>query len=429
MATVQLVDLFEKSRFPKGLALVPILLYFPLGIVLCVLRVFIGFNVLVVASILAKKSLLRRFVLRVMCGVLGIVLTTEGMEQRDSSVKLLLSNHSSVFDHLATDLIVENFMLLTKKVDKMIQWLMGFVDLGYTLRDAPVEVNIQEYCRDSPYSLLVFPEGVTTSGKKALLRFQEWPFRLGLSIQPIAIQTSRPPFTNVAISVLGSTYVSDIFWHLFVPYTHFHLKILPVIRRNETETTEDYCRRAEKLFAEALKLEVSNFTSADKAELFKRMTFQPPVTNQHAQSGATPNLGSDSSLSTSPTLITRGSLRSSWRSSSPEEDQRLNLMTQQVKEVLTQVPLHVIKRDLSTTRDVDMTITNLLEGTVAYTPEDSAPQKPKPNPMALSPVKIAAKSFSKSSQERHQSFEERKKILIDTAREKYMMKHGMLGTS
>jgi hypothetical protein len=86
-------------------------------------------------------------------------------------------------------------------------------------------------------------------------------------------------------NVLGSTYVSDIFWHLFVPYTHFHLKILPVIRRKESETTEDYCRRAEKIFADSLKLEVSNFTNADKAELLKREIFQPRVPNQHAQSG------------------------------------------------------------------------------------------------------------------------------------------------
>jgi 1-acyl-sn-glycerol-3-phosphate acyltransferase len=50
-----------------------------------------------------------------------------------------------------------------------------------------VTTTLFDLTSDSPYSLLVFPEGVTTNGKRALLRFQEWPFKLGLSIQPVSI--------------------------------------------------------------------------------------------------------------------------------------------------------------------------------------------------------------------------------------------------
>ena len=131
-----------------------------------------------------------------------------------------------------------------------------------------------------------------------------------------------------------------------------------------------------------------------------------------------------------PVVVSRGDSAPQTASRSGG-DSPLDRMSQQVKEVLPHVPLSVIKRDLGkqhdfwahvqhqdiiklkiplcwyvsvlgnmpeavfaeeilflsgTTGDIDVTITNLLEGNVAYVPEEPAPvvSSPKPKP-ALTP--------------------------------------------
>ena len=115
-----------------------------------------------------------------------------------------------------------------------------------------------------------------------------------------------------------------------------------------------------------------------------------------------------------------------------------------VKEVLPQVPIDVITRDLRITGDVDETITRLLDGTVKYTPQtatttpvqaSSSQLSSKPvtstdqasgNPSSTTDVpslSTAASSFGKDSRERMKSLEERKKMLIEASRIRYLAKH------
>lgn len=92
------------------------------------------------------------------------------------------------------------------------------------------------------------------------------------------------------------------------------------------------------------------------------------------------------------------------------------------------------------TKNVDITISNILEGHVSYTPEAA----PEPSTSSVARVVsfedtgirrwelgrknslcTAASSFPKSAQERMQSFQERKMQLILTARQRYIDKHGI----
>ena len=50
-------------------------------------------------------------VLRVMCGVLGILVTQEGSVNRDRKVKVIASNYSSTLDHLAVDLVMSTILV------------------------------------------------------------------------------------------------------------------------------------------------------------------------------------------------------------------------------------------------------------------------------------------------------------------------------
>lgn len=93
------------------------------------------------------------------------------------------------------------------------------------------------------------------------------------------------------------------------------------------------------------------------------------------------------------------------------------------------------------TRNVDITITGILEGHVAYTPEtipspSSSPTHNAVLPSTSSPAtssrevtgkdfSTAAPTFPKSAQERMQSFQERKLQLIMNARKRYIDKHGL----
>lgn len=144
---------------------------------------------------------------------------------------------------------------------------------------------------------------------------------------------------------------------------------------------------------------------------------------------------------------------------SPLGQQQLDYMTSRVKDVLPQVPLDVIRRDISVTANVDETITRLLDGTVRYSPvEVSSVKKKTPTVAPSSPPSstskevsspttvsndasssykqgerhqprqslliTAASSFAKTPSERHKSFEERKQLLIDACRQRYLEKHG-----
>lgn len=94
---------------------------------------------------------------------------------------------------------------------------------------------------------------------------------------------------------------------------------------------------------------------------------------------------------------------------------------------------------------MDITITNILEGHVVYTPEipqaststtsKSTIEKPSVSDNKTStnsPINVnrdilftAASTFGKTAQERMLSYQERKQLLIENARKRYVEKHGL----
>lgn len=125
----------------------------------------------------------------------------------------------------------------------------------------------------------------------------------------------------------------------------------------------------------------------------------------------------------------------------PTSSSELESMCRRVKEVLPQVPTDIIARDLRITSDVDESITRLLDGTVKYTPETSSgPSNPlntssvmqsmskasdnRKLPLTDAPsLSTAASSFGNNSSERMKSLEERKKMLIEASKARYLVNH------
>jgi len=89
-------------------------------------------------------------------------------------------------------------------------------------------------------------------------------------------------------------------------------------------------------------------------------------------------------------------------------------LAQSVKEILPQVPLHVIRKDLERTRSIDATVSNLLEGRTPYTPETPPPTVQLP--------KKPAKTLSSDPSSWKQLFDDRKRSMISECRQKYLMK-------
>lgn len=402
MGTIDIDNLFDHHRLPPGLFMIPVLVYFPIGIVLALIRLFIGLHAYLITCILPKTNIIRRFVIRGMCGVLGIWVGVDETKGNVAGQKVIVANYTSALDHLAVDLVIPNVFPCVWDLPSALMWMLGYRDMGAKKGRDTLILNAKSYCRDSKLPLLVFPEGASTNGKAGLLKYSIWPFSLDQPVLPIVIKVRRPSFVHIAPSILGGRWWADLMWFLFVPYSYFYIRTLPAETQDDAETVEEFTSRVQGLMAKALEIQPTLHTSADKVEYAKRKLFSPP----------------------SETTQASPARRAQTASRDP-----MVIMTNQVKEVLPHVPAAAIVKDLSLTKDVDLTITNILEGRVSYTPEEPSTEASPAVPVIhknAPPAPTAAKSFGKSSKERHMSFDERKKALYDNARLKYMEKHGML---
>lgn len=410
-SNIDLKDIFEKERFPKSnWQYISLIVYFPFGLILAILRFFIGLHACLVALLLSHTPFIRSVVLRMLCLVLGINIEQDNKQERDKSTRVIVSNCVTRFDYIAFHLTTD--CLAHTKWDGIfpVSLAPGLQDFTQEGANNFVE-NLKSHLANNDRPVLLQPEE-TTSGKQCLLKFCTTPAEISDRVQPCAVIVERPLWANTATTVLGSSSSTDLFWFLFSPYTVFKLRYLNVMHRESEETNEAFTERMRSVIASALSLKTSSYNATDKAEYEKRYLdeLNRPV------------------LVTSP-------YATPVRQPSPE----LMRMSLQVQEVLPYVPRDVIIRDLSRTRSVDLTISNILEGVVSYTPltvqqQASASQQPQQSrtqqtttSSASSPIRPTEVVFSKSSQDRMISFKERKAKMIEEARRRYIEKKGLKG--
>ncbi|XP_055096636.1 lipid droplet-regulating VLDL assembly factor AUP1 isoform X4 [Symphalangus syndactylus] len=366
--------LFDSHRLPGDcFLLLALLLYAPVGFCLLVLRLFLGIHVFLVSCAL-PDSVLRRF----RCGRSGSVRAGSGL--RTHSHHLLCPQP------------------LLNSPPSFVCWSRGFMEMNG--RGELVE-SLKRFCASTrlpPTPLLLFPEEEATNGREGLLRFSSWPFSIQDVVQPLTLQVQRP---LVSVTVSDASWVSELLWSLFVPFTVYQVRWLRPVHRQLGETNEEFALRVQQLVAKELGQTGTRLTPADKAEHMKRQR-HPRLRPQSAQPSFPPSPG-------------------------PSPDVQLATLAQRVKEVLPHVPLGVIQRDLAKTGCVDLTITNLLEGAVAFMPEDitkgtqslptaSAPKFPSSGPVTPQPTAL---TFAKSSWARQESLQERKQALYEYARRRF----------
>ncbi|XP_064124844.1 lipid droplet-regulating VLDL assembly factor AUP1 isoform X3 [Loxodonta africana] len=350
--------LFDSHRLPSdGFLLLALLLYAPVGFCLLVLRLFLGLHVFLVSCAL-PDSILRRFVVRTMCAVLGLVARQDDSRLRDHRVRVLISNHVTPFDHNIVNLLTNCSTPLLNSSPSFVCWSRGFMEMEG--RGELVE-SLKRFCasrRLPPTPLLLFPEEEATNGREGLLHFSSWPFSIQDVIQPLTLRVRRP---LVSVTVSDASWVSELLWSLFVPFTVYQVRWLQPVHRQLGEGNEEFALRVQQLMAKELGQRGTRLTPADKAEHMKRQR-HPRLRPSSARTGC-----------------------------------------------------------------VDLTITNLLEGAVAFMPEDitegtqslppaSSPKFPSSGPVTPQPTAL---TFAKSSWARQESLQERKQALYEYARRRF----------
>lgn len=406
--------LFDSHRLPSdGLLLLSLLLYAPVGLCLLLLRLFLGLHVFLVSCAL-PDSALRRFVVRVMWSVLGLLVRQSHPGQRSPrGARLYVANHVTPFDHNALALLTPCSAPMLSGGSGFLCWSRGFLEVGGAGGRAELLESLKAYTSHGGHPpLLLFPEETTTNGRAGLLRFSTWPFSILDVVQPVALRVQRP---LVAVSTADASWVTELLWTFFVPFTIYQVRWLPSVCRGAEETREELALRVQELLASELGVVPTRVTAADKAEHLKRLRHSPPV--PYAPVPSQPSAAQPPAAS----------------SSAPAEDRRLMGMAQRVKEVLPHVPLAAICRDLAQTNCVDATIANLLEGRVPFTPIEAEEEPPLLGPSVSSaqppvspaPAALPLKVFARSPEARHLSLQDRKRALFDYARRRYREKYGM----
>lgn len=403
-----LKDLFFLNRFPDGGALFLLLFYIPCGLLLVTFRFFLGLQLLLMMSILPKESLVKRILFRVSCYVLGVAVTQEGVAEHylKGQHKVIISNHVTYLDNVAIETIIPSVMPFSQcDCPWLIKWALGYKDFHGNEQKENVDYEIKEYSQESSFPLLVFPEEQITTGKRGLLKFNPWGFQFSDTVLPVLISVRRPLMVQVPAHVLGSGWWQDWFWFMLVPYTHFHIRVLPPI-----ELALKDCSDVQKHMASALGVAATNYSSDDVNELMKQIESQSKGVPQ-APIQASQNVRSiprDTGNATPNTRLTR--------------------MVKQVRDVLPQVPSTVIARDLSRTHCVDTTIANILEGRVSYVPEKESNHTEIHNDVKMSsttlsnetaPTKPQPVTFSRSPEERQKLLNQRKVIMLENARRRF----------
>ncbi|XP_051866011.1 lipid droplet-regulating VLDL assembly factor AUP1 [Pristis pectinata] len=431
METPRVEQLFDFRRLPTdGLILTLLVLYAPFGICLMLLRIFIGIHVFLVSSAL-PDNFLRRIIVRAMCSVLGMFVSQTDPRQRDKNVKTYIANHVTQFDHNVLSFIAPCHTPLLEGRSGFVSWARGYLELGWVDSRTRLVESLREYnSLEGERTLLLFPEDEMTNGKVGLLKFSSWAFSVDSTIQPVVLTVKRP---FIAVSVVDSSWVAELLWMFFIPFTIYQVRWLPSMSQMEGESEEEFAVRVQEHLAMELGIVSTHHTKSDKLEYLKRMKHMAP---QEASSG----------MNTRPSgARPRTFLPGLSISSLSAEDVRIAGMAKQVKEVLPHIPLNVIKMDLVSTKCVDTTITNLLEGRVQFAPEEvsvspsslSLSNKPHPAPRNLTtsqkkvprdvstPKLISKTTFEKSPVDRHLSLQERKEALYAYAKRRYIEKHGL----
>lgn len=407
MASSEIRSTIWLSRCSSYSSLLPMVFYLPIGLCLGVIRFCIFLHACLLSYILPQRFPLKRLILRIMLAVTGLPISIQGNPCSDKKKKVFIANHVTNLDPFILSLLnplilsLENpSSLLSSTKGKINTFVLpGDKDHNEVVNQAKKKVAENE----AP--LLFFPERIKTNGRKNILKFSTLPFELDYPIQPVTIQAYRYLF-NINVSTFSSNLFEDIAWCFLTPMTVFKIRYLPVTERKRDEETLEFVTRVQLNMARSLGLSASELSSHDIVEHVKTVAVKGQVPSSRPVNQPSKNI---------PQTV--------LKESSQSLDSEMSKMVKQVQDVLPDVPSHCIVCDLRTTKDVDATIANILDGKV----DTSNPKEisDKPSTSLSEGAAFKANTFPSDARGRQMSFKERKQAMLEAARLKYKMKHGL----
>ena len=251
-----------------------LLLYFPLGVVLLVLRIVVGFPLACLLSLLPLPRSVHTVLLRYELLILfGIYVRVKGSPS--SEARIFVPNHISEFDAVAIRCVLDPVIFAYSMYEDM-WWLkctpvhifrMVFVppvsrtEGNVAGRDL-VAKKIDDIIQNSDQSILVFPEGGLTNTPTGLLQFHKHTFGLGVKMQPIALTTWSP--LPIYIDSAYASFLNNFLCVVFTPFQSFTVQFLPVMESTDSESGLSFSRRVMHEVSKHLGVLSTPFLYSDK---------------------------------------------------------------------------------------------------------------------------------------------------------------------
>ncbi|CAL8078957.1 unnamed protein product [Calicophoron daubneyi] len=428
-----------RVSWPTGLLLAP---YLPLGALIVVLRTVIYLDAILASLILSSFYPVKRFVLRVMCIVLGWIIWVKD-EKRSPKPLPIISNHVTLFDHLILHVSLD----CVSPHRHVFHWYSTFISTG----PKPMPDVKESIEASTPLHLL--PEGTPTPLCNVILPFNtEW-FDSIEKVQPVALKVSRIfPIKLVKYPV---NWLWEFVWQLFTPFTCYYVEYLEPVGRLPQESTIDFAERVRGSIATALKASLSELKADDLVKKIEGAIQTARVPS--AQSSASNASGSvDTDHIPTPKKIlhsaenvlrfrgthTQPSTKNEVNTSTPTiatkkvvdsntvQDSTFDHLIPVVLEVLTNTPIDKIRQALiASDGNVDTAIDSLVSS-MEEADGNSSKESFQPNvnkegdPQLVSPSRLntAVDTFFTSSESRQASLSERRATLLAHARRRFLDK-------
>ncbi|KAF8569920.1 Ancient ubiquitous protein 1 [Paragonimus westermani] len=416
---------------PKGLFLLP---YVPLGLLLLVMRAVIFPHALLASSLLSSCGAMKRFVLRVMCFVLGwmVWIKHERKSPRDRKYLPIVSNHVTLFDHLMICLLQE---CITPH-QHVLHWYSTFMDI----KDDPVSELIGQTMQKGTKPVLLFPERSPTNSPDHLLMFDPTMFESVEKVQPLALKVYRPfPIKLVEYPLI---WYQELLWHFFVPFTLYQFEYLDPMSRLPDESAADFADRVRAEIARALNVLRSDINS-DQLDNRPQRGHESESSTISQSSGASTVLSSprssistmrSSSISSAQTVLSSTDglrFRNSLAESPPTRRSQLESIANTnrpeafdhlvpvVRNVLHHASVNKIRKALvAADGDVDAAIDALVTVSDDFPSNQEVEAENSLTP--VSRLNMAAETFHTNSKARQTSLDERRQKLLAHAREIFL---------
>lgn len=251
-----------------------LLLYFPIGILLLLLRLLIGFPFTCLLSLIPFPRSWHTSILRwELLFLFGFWVRIKGSPE--SGTRIYVPNHISEFDAVAIRCVLDPVIFAYAMYEDM-WWLkctplhifqMVFVPAtsrtegNVSGRDL-VTSKIKDILQNSSKSILVFPEGGLTNTSTGLLQYHKHTFGLGVKMQPIALTAWSPLPLHRDSSY--ATFLNNLICFLFTPFQVFTVEFLPAMTCDHEESGLSFSRRVMHRMSRHLGTMSSPFLYSDK---------------------------------------------------------------------------------------------------------------------------------------------------------------------